>query len=118
MGCDACIEQAGRVVLFGRIAMGGGDTPEGYGLKVDANGHWELKACTKVLASGTVPFGADHWHRLALKFLGRTVAASIDGAVVAAVEDNAYNTGMAGLGTGWNNAMFDNFFVRPVADTE
>ena len=84
-------------------------------MKAGTDGHWELKAFTRTLASGSVPLAAGRWHKLAMKFLGRRIAASIDGVEVKVVEDGAFSAGMAGLGSGWNNALFDNFSVRPVS---
>ncbi|NLF07673.1 MAG: hypothetical protein GX594_06800 [Pirellulaceae bacterium] len=47
-----------------------------------------------------------------LKFDGPRITASIDGREVVSIEDRTYGAGMAGLGTGWNRAMFDNFSVK------
>jgi hypothetical protein len=37
---------------------------------------------------------------------------SIDGALVANVTDTSHKQGMAGIGTGWNTAQFDNFSIK------
>jgi hypothetical protein len=47
-----------------------------------------------------------------LTFKGSHIQASIDGTSVAKVEDSTHAKGMAGFGTGWNTAQFDNFSVR------
>jgi hypothetical protein len=49
---------------------------------------------------------------LRLRFAGDKITAVIDGAEVQTIEDATYRSGMAGLGTGWNTAEFDNFSVR------
>ena len=121
VACDAYIERAGCVALFGRIAqslLSCCDPPHGYWLKVNSDGRWELKAFTKTLKSGTVAFAADRWHKLALRFSGSRIVASIDRVEVQALDEDdldGFDRGMAGLGSGWNNARFDNFSVREVA---
>ncbi len=76
--------------------------PHGYWLKVSTDGRWELKAFTKTLAAGTVPFAADRWHKLALKFAGSNIAVLIDGVEVKTMKDGTFSAGMAGVGSGWN----------------
>jgi hypothetical protein len=131
VGCDAYVEKSGYVSLFGRIMtvppgwdgwcpppVSGPDgipPPRGYyWLKVGADGRWKLKAYTKTLAAGTVSFAADRWHKLVLKFIGKKIVASIDGVEVKVIEDGTFSRGMAGVGSGWNHALFDNFAVRPI----
>lgn len=80
-------------------------------------GRWELKstkykAPTVKLASGQVRFSLETWHHLKLNFKGSGIQASIDGAVVASVSDATRRSGVAGIGTGWNKARFDNFAVE------
>ena len=130
VGCDAYVEKSGYVSLFGRIMCvpPGWNCPPGwdgippprgyYWLKVDTDGRWELKAYTKTLAAGTVSFAADRWHTFALKFVGQKIAASIDGVEVKVIEDATFSRGMAGVGSGWNHALFDNFAVRPIPSSQ
>ena len=118
VACDALVERAGEVAIFGRIAKSMQDVahpqpPYAYGLKASTNGRWVLKAHAKTLAAGRVPFAADRWHRLALRFDGSSITAIIDGAAVKSIRDETFRAGMAGLGSGWNNARYDNFSVRP-----
>ncbi len=122
VACDACVERAGYVALFGRIAKALQPTvaegicqpPQGYWLKVGTDGRWELNAYNKTLAAGTVSFAADRWHRLALKFSGSSITAGIDGVEAKTIRDKTFSAGMAGLGSGWNTARYDNFSVRPL----
>ncbi len=121
--CDAYVEKAGYVAIFGRIAASLQNAsqpqpPHGYWLKVDTDGRWELKAFTKTLAAGTVSFAADCWHKLASRFAGSTVAVSLDGVGVKAIKDETFHAGMAGVGSGWNHAMYDDFSVRPTLGSE
>ena len=32
-----------------------------------------------------------------------------------AITDGTFSAGMAGVGSGWNNAMYDNFSVQPIS---
>jgi hypothetical protein len=120
---DALLEEPGNVTLVGRIDSadwfedGKARWPSGYVLVVEQDGRWELdnakfKTPTAKLASGKVPFSLGTWHHLALAFRGSTIEASIDGGGVASQNDETHKKGMAGIGTGWNLAQFDNFAVK------
>ncbi len=102
------VETSGYAELFGRIAGAGWSAgpPEGYGLKVTAVGDWELMAARTRLAGGTVPFPAGTWHQLKLAFRDDLITARIDGRVVAAVQDDHFDHGNAGIGCGWSGAQF------------
>ena len=115
--CDVNVEKSGYASLFGRIVSGpqSAEPPKGYWLKVGTDGRWELKAFTKTLAAGNVSFAADRWHTLTLEFAGPIIGANIDGVRVKTMRDATFDAGMAGVGSGWNHALFDNFTVRPVA---
>ena len=111
---DVYIEDSGFVSIFGRVdkVLQNADPPNAYWLKVDRNGNWELKAAKNTLASGTVLFSANAWHTLKLKFIGTNIIAFINDVQVGYICDTTYSSGMAGIGSGWNNARFDNFVVH------
>ena len=124
VGVDAMLPGEGEVALVGRIDSadffqdGKALWPSGYVLEVSRTGAWQLlgtkfKAETKKLASGTVSFPAGAWHRLALTFRGSAISAFLDGKQLAQVSDTTHRSGMAGMGTGWNLASFDNFSITP-----
>jgi len=117
VSAEAWIEKGGAVSIWGRVSSSPqtAQPAKGYWLKAASTGRWELMAFTNQLASGTVSFAADRWHRLSLRFSGSHISACVDGTDLFNIEDATYRGGMAGLGTGWNNAMFDNFAVRPMA---
>ena len=69
----------------------------------------------KELASGRVELGKNPWHNMAMRFAGSKITLAVDGTEVTTGEDNTFAAGMAGLGTGWNCARFDNFAVRSPA---
>ena len=117
---DVYIEKSGFVSIFGRLGnkrSWEAGQPNGYWLKVDHNGNWQLNADSNTFASGTVPFSANEWHNLKLKFSGKNIIAFVDDERVASARDVKYSTGMAGIGSGWNNAQFDNFKVQPFTTT-
>jgi hypothetical protein len=116
--CDVYVERSGYASLFGRIVSSpqSAEPPLGYWIKVGTDGRWELGAGTKTLAAGNVSFAADRWHKLALKFAGPVIVADIDDVRVKVLEGATFGAGMAGVGSGWNCARFDNFAVRPLAD--
>jgi galactosylceramidase len=117
VACDVRVEQTGHAAVFGRItkSLQNSEPPLGYWIKAGTDDAWELKSHTNVLASGKVAFAAGAWHALRLRFAGNTITAVIDGAEVQTIEDATYRSGMAGLGTGWNTAEFDNFSVRQLS---
>jgi len=125
VSCDARIEGKGYAAIFGRIMsslLSVCDPPHGYWLKVNSDGRWELKSFKDTLAVGTNSVRADEWHKLALRFSGQEIVASIDSVVVKKFQPDAddlggFDKGMAGLGTGWNHAQFDNFSVREIPPT-
>lgn len=69
------------------------------------------KAPTVKLASGKIRTRSTKWHRLELVFRGSVIEVSIDGMTVAKLTNTTPSHGMAGLGSGWNKAQFNNFIV-------
>jgi galactosylceramidase len=114
ISADALIEKAGFLSLFGRISLvhQNDDPPLGYWLKVADSGNWELLAAKTKLAGGVVPFSADTWHNLKLWFLGNLITVTIDGADAAKVEDNTFDHGNAGIGSGWHGSQFANLTIH------
>lgn len=124
---DVLFEEAGQVMLMGRIDSANWFTgkkarwPSAYVLVASHDGRWELdnsvfNAPVVTLAAGEAPFGLRIWHRLALACHGSAIEVSIDGRLVARISDGTHRNGMAGLGTGWNRAQFDNFSVQEVPE--
>jgi hypothetical protein len=122
---DAMVPQDGEVAVLGRVDSadffqdGKALWASGYVLTVRRGGDWELlstrfKSPPVKLASGTASFAVNKWHLLALSFQGTAISGSIDGNVVGRVNDVSHKSGMAGIGSGWNVASFDDFAVdRP-----
>jgi galactosylceramidase len=92
--------------------------PSGYVLRLSPNGAWELlsaeyKKPVVTLASGTAKIDRKQWHHLDLSFHGKQIDASLDGASLASVENEAHRHGMIALGTEWDLIQFDNLRVAP-----
>jgi hypothetical protein len=68
------------------------------------------------LESGKIVLGTNLWHHMAMHLSCPEIAFSVDGKEIAAVRDGKCAHGLAGLGTGWNCAQFDNFSVRPAGE--
>ncbi len=120
VSCDAWVETAGTVSLWGRVTSSpqSADPAKGYWLSVGSDGRWALTAFTRPLASGQCAFAANRWHKLELRFMGARITALADNVELTTVSDWAYRKGQAGLGTGWNQALFDNFSIQPLAGPE
>jgi len=92
--------------------------PSGYILRVKPNGAWDLlsESFNKpvvTLGSGSVKLDSCSWHHLELRFHGKQIVASLDGAQITSVEDSAHTHGMIALGTVWDRIQFDNLRVTP-----
>ena len=114
VSCDACVETAGTVSVWGRVSSSpqSAEPAKGYWLSVGTDGHWVLKAFTRALAEGQVSFRPGSWHKLELRFAEGRITALADDVELTTVEDGTYRRGQAGLGSGWNQALFDNFQVQ------
>lgn len=109
---DVLIEKSGSAAIYGRISSVT-NAPQGYGLKVDESGNWEVQESSETLDKGKVALSPGTWHNLRLAFTGPSISAYIDGVRVTSIYDTSHSKGMAGLGCGWNLAQFDNFAVQP-----
>lgn len=109
---DVLLEQPGPAYLFAHYFG------SGCYLRIDSGGDWMLNTGATTL-TGVGSFPLNTWHTLALTFIGSYVEASVDGTIVASVDDSTYTHGMIGLGTGWingqwNTAQFDNLSVQAI----
>ena len=92
--------------------------PSGYVLRVKPDGAWELlsaefKKTVVTLASGSAKMDHGQWHHLELRFHGKQIVASLDGARLTSVENSAHSHGMFALGTEWDHIQFGNLRVAP-----
>ncbi len=104
---------AERIALFEGLAEilseRAGEKDE-VALVMFSNGSYQIFP-VGTLASGSCGFRTGEWNKVALGFHGDRITASVNGKVIARVKDAEYTKGIAGLGTGWNTARFDNFEI-------
>jgi len=117
---DVLLEQTGYAEVIGRVPVSKTQNSiPGYFLRLDERGHWSLGVGydpavrkdlkEKELASGDLPdaAGINKWNKLSLGFCGSTITASVNGHVVATVEDKTYDHGLIALMTNrWNTSEF------------
>ena len=124
VSADGRFLSASAATVMGRIDSadvfkdGHARWPSGYILRVQPNGAWELlsaeyKKPLAKLASGTANLDRAQWHRLAMRFQGKRIVASLDGAQLTAVDDASHTHGMFALGSEWGHMQFDNLRVTP-----
>ena len=105
-------------MLVGRVSHADCDgTLNGYQFRLYDNGRWELHAAVRdgLIAAGRSGAVRGRWHRLELAFHGERISGSIDGTQVFEMLNTRHLAGMAGFGTGWNPAQFDDLTLDPVA---
>lgn len=110
------IPDSGEVYFVGRtndLALGWGSLPyAGYALHFRVNGVSELKIENgKSLASGILKKFEKKWHSVEMVFNGESIEVVIDKKMKTKVADSTYNHGIVAIGTGWNEAYFDNIKV-------
>jgi hypothetical protein len=66
------------------------------------------------LMEGQADFKMKDWNRLAMRFDGKRLSASLNGKPLYEISDNTFVSGMAGFGCGWHYACFDNLVISPV----
>ena len=110
--CDIRLEKEGWAGICARFSR---PWTSGYWLKLSHDGTWRVTARNDTLGRGEIKdFNSDIPHRLSLSCRALTVTAAIDGEALDTVFGWVFKGGFAGLGTGWNRALFDNLTVRPV----
>lgn len=107
-------EDTGSAKILGRVmdVHRAHEPPEGYWFEIDTGGKWALYAGSETIKSGSYRLAPFQWHHLKLKLKGNIISVFIDARKVIAVENNKYNHGMAGLGSGFNLVQFDNFAIK------
>jgi len=105
-------------MICGRYAsQSRGAPPVAYCLLIDiGTQQWIVRANTKVIASGNLPFAvkAEEWHTLKISFQGNTIKTYLDQTQLNSINDNTYGYGMVAIGSGWHEAYFDNFIITPL----
>ncbi len=112
----------GSILLLGRIDSANvfadqkARLPSGYIFRIASGGAWSLLSSeygktTRILAHGRFPANRSRWRKMALLFRGNRISALLDGKVLASIQDSAHAHGMFGIGTGWNQAQFDDVAI-------
>jgi hypothetical protein len=114
----ARLDGPGQIGVMARVTKVIADGElRGYRLLLDEKGRWSLRTSVKgePIASGQVAAKPGQWRQLAITADGGRITGSIDTKVVVRVHDTSHAAGLAGIGSSWQNAAFDDFAVRPVA---
>jgi galactosylceramidase len=109
-------ENTGSAKVMGRVmeVHRGNDYPEGYWFKITTGNNWALYAAGQKLASGQAGFQPFLWHTLAMRLKGNNISVIVDNKEVASVTDSKYSHGLAGLGSDFNFAEFDDFEISQI----
>jgi len=84
-------------------------------LHIQANGIWELKIENgKSLASGMLKNFVNKWHSVEMVFNIDSIDVIIDKKSKTKLVDSTYSHGVIAIGTGWNEAYFDNIKISNV----
>ncbi|MEX1116616.1 MAG: hypothetical protein WEB53_15330 [Akkermansiaceae bacterium] len=86
--------------------------PAGYHLSLFGDGRWKLSTAHKSIAQGTIGKPVSGWHQLNLRCMGDHITASIDGKIIAQIQDSTYQRGLAGITSGFHPAVFDNLELK------
>jgi hypothetical protein len=107
-------ENTGSAKIMGRVmeVHRGNDNPEGYWFKITTGNNWILNAGSQKLASGRADFPPFKWHNIMMRLKGNKITVLVNNKEVASVTDTKYNHGLAGLGSDFNYAEFDDFEIK------
>jgi hypothetical protein len=112
VSCDVLLNEKGWAEVGARF-----DKPwdSGYWLQVHFDGRWKVCVNGTVLSEGKVASSdPPNWRRLTVRCDRDQVSFSVNGVRLTTMQDTTYKSGLAGIGTGWNEAYFDNFEVAPI----
>jgi O-Glycosyl hydrolase len=103
---------AADLAKFGKVAeLIKADTdPEMLFVECLQWGMFDLRRRTE-LAKGQIPIDTNQWQNLKLTFQGKYISVVINNKSILTIRDTSYINGMVGLGSGYQNVMFDNFKV-------
>lgn len=131
VSADVHLEDGGWAGVMGRITGTGNgwdNNPEGYYCRLYADGGVQLYSASqrykgsrdRQLAIGAAAgkWAWGKWHRVAMRFEGKTIRVSVDGEPVLSVDDADHARGLAGLITGGEGAdrvgaSFDDLLITP-----
>ncbi len=129
VSCQARVDKSGSVGISVRMPISRADKVTGYWFEIGTDKRWKLnlfemkvvdekkktpQQVEQVIAEGEAPFAADTWHQLAVRAGGGQITVSVDGKELTTVENKTHAKGAIALTSGWNQAYFDDFAIRPL----
>ncbi len=107
-------ENTGSAKILGRImdVHRGNEPPSAYWFRITTGNNWTLNAGSRMLASGFADFSPFAWHNLVMRFEGNKISVMVDDKEVVNATDNEFSHGLAGLGSDFNFAEFDDFGIE------
>jgi hypothetical protein len=116
VACDVCFDFKQAAWLYGRIKTlaFGKQQPQGYALRIGSDGAWTLaeNQSGSHLAGGKFQVAPGSWHRLGLRMSGNRMTVVIDGKEAGSAVSDAFHSGLAGLGCGWEEVKFGNLSIE------
>lgn len=86
--------------------------PDAYWFKLYATGNWQLLISDSIICKGSLKNKEGRWTNLKLSMKGNLITAYIDQKQVAKIFDSKFSHGLSGLGSSYNQNLFDNFSVK------
>jgi hypothetical protein len=112
VSCDVLLPDSGWAEVGARFEK---PWDSGYWLQIQSDGSWRVSVNNGVPATGKLAETAcGKWRRLKVRCEHDQIAFFIANDRIASLRDTSFSAGLAGLGTGWNKAYFDNFEVTPI----
>ena len=102
--------------VLGRVDSAGWHAHvHGCRFNLHASGRWTLWSGSSAVGRGSIHLSSGVWHAIALQFSGMRTVALVDGRKVAWNNSPVRQSGMAGIGSGWNHVEYRHFSVTPVS---
>jgi galactosylceramidase len=117
ISCNVLLDFQKHAEIYGRIKKvpHGKKLPEGYSLRLNADGTWQLSVPGKQLAAGKVDLTANQWHRLGLRLMRDQITARIDEKEACSVSDTTFSRGYVAIGCDYEPVKFAGLSVTAIA---
>lgn len=109
---DVMISGKGTVNVGGRRNDFYGSGSQGYNIHFDQDGLWKLYDHQKLLSSGSSKFSPNKWHKVKMSFEDDEIEVYLDEKKIVVVNSDSNPKGLVVLGSGWNEAYFDNLKIE------
>ena len=113
---DVCLQKKNTsyVSIIGRITdvHRSHEMPDGYCFKLFSNGDWQLLALDSIISHGFIKIKDKRWTNLKLKMSHNLITGFIDNLQVVKIFNNKYTHGLCGIGSSYDQNLFDNFSIR------